>query len=90
MLKIYSTLAEFRARVIASYPIKGHTRKIKGKNAYKVVSFPFEGKVEEIKYYDAKKQKCEIVLPPLFDDAGNRIIGQGYDSISGQVVNIIE
>ncbi len=50
MLKIYSTreqerrllplLAEFKARVITSFPVKGVTRKIKGKNAYKVVCFP--------------------------------------------------
>lgn len=56
MLKIYANrereiallplLAEFKARVITSFPIKGRTRKIKGKNAYKVINFPIlDGKI---------------------------------------------
>lgn len=50
MLKIYAKreeemrllplLAEFKARVVTSFPIKGVTRKISGKNAYKVVNYP--------------------------------------------------
>lgn len=50
MLKIYGKreeeirliplLAEFKVRVVASFPIKGQTRKIAKKNAYKVVNFP--------------------------------------------------
>lgn len=52
MLKIYASreeeqrllpyLAEFNARVVTNYPIKGVTRKIKGKNAYKVICFPLK------------------------------------------------
>lgn len=50
MLKVYASrkeetrllpiLAEFKARVILSYPLKGITRKIRGKNAHKVINFP--------------------------------------------------
>lgn len=41
---IFSRIAEFKVRVVTNYPIKDATRKIKGKNAYKVVSFPTESK----------------------------------------------
>lgn len=85
MLKIYSTreqekrllplLAEFKARVITSFPIKGVTRKIQGKNAYKVVSFPLE-RASEIEQEIADSTagmhepkwcycECEMAIPHI-------------------------
>lgn len=50
MIKVYASklverdiiafLAEFRARVYLTYPIKGVTRKVRGTKLYKVVNAP--------------------------------------------------
>ena len=41
-LRLLPILAEFKVRVLTSYPIKGRTRKVQGKNSYKVTDFPSE------------------------------------------------
>jgi hypothetical protein len=39
-LRLLPLLAEFKARVVTSFPVKGITRKISGKNSFKVVNLP--------------------------------------------------
>jgi hypothetical protein len=49
-LRLLPILAEFRARVIVNYPIKGRTRKVHGTNGYKVVDFPIDEEVIASEY----------------------------------------
>lgn len=57
-LRLLPILAEFKARVIASYPIKGRTRKIQGKNAYKVVNMP-PPELKGCEHCELWRSKCE-------------------------------
>lgn len=87
-LRLLPLLAEFKARVITNYPIKGRTRKIAGKNAYKVIDFPIEAECWDCKHGEYSNGKCqrhdEILEPWDIDQADNIV-----ELPNGETVRVI-